>query len=326
MSPRLIVILGPTAVGKTGSAISLAKMLDTEIISGDSQLVYRGFDIGSAKPSAEELASVPHHLVDILDGNSGYNVTDFCTAARAKIEELNSRGKIPILCGGTGLYVKALLEGYQFNETSGNDEYREQLEREAMDAAPDDPRAYLLQKLSSLDPMVAESLANRDVRRIIRAIEVAAGGESISRDRVSQAEDTAEAGDLVYDACVIGLNRERSQLYERINLRVDIMLQDGLIEEVRNLLAAGIDRSAQSMRAIGYRETAAYLAGEISLDKMTDDIKKNTRHFAKRQLTWYRRMPYIRWIDPTNYTDESLTSELLDIVKGQFGTLEIKNC
>ncbi|MDO4203449.1 MAG: tRNA (adenosine(37)-N6)-dimethylallyltransferase MiaA [Selenomonadaceae bacterium] len=318
MKSRLIVILGPTAVGKTGAAIALAKRLNTEIISGDSQLVYRGFDIGSAKPTPEELAAVPHHLVNILDGNEGYNVTDFCVAAREKIAELNAAGKIPILCGGTGLYVKALLEGYKFNETTGNEEYRESLEQEARAAQPENPRGYLLEKLQGLDPAVAEALANRDVRRIVRAIEVAAAGESISRERVSEAEDTAEAKDLVYDACVIGLIRERSLLYERVNLRVDIMLQEGLTEEVRRLLETGIDRSAQSMRAIGYRETAAYLAGEISQEKMADDIKKNTRHFAKRQLTWYRRMPYIHWVDPTGYSEETLNDELLRIFREHF--------
>ena len=323
MKPRLIAILGPTAVGKTGAAISLAKHLATEIISGDSQLVYRGFDIGSAKPTAEELSAVPHHLVNILDGNDGYNVTDFCAAAKRKIVEINSRGKIPILCGGTGLYVKALLEGYQFNETTGNDEYREQLEREANEISPENPREYLLQKLQALDAAAAQSLENRDVRRIIRAIEVAQGGESISRERVSTAEDTAEARDLVYDACVIGLTRERPMLYERVNLRVDIMLQDGLVDEVRGLLASGIDRSAQSMRAIGYRETASYLAGEISAEKMAEDIKKNTRHFAKRQLTWYRRMPYIRWVDPTGLSDESLSNELFDIIRAHFGEISV---
>lgn len=319
MKPRLIVILGPTAVGKTGAAIALARKLHTEIISGDSQLVYRGFDIGAAKPTAQELAVVPHHLIDILDGDAGYNVTDFCAAAQEKIAELNAQGRIPILCGGTGLYVKALLEGYEFNETTGSDELRRQLEREAREASPDDPRGYLLQKLKSLDPMAGEKLLHRDARRIVRAIEVALAGESISRQRLSKAEKTAEMKDLVYDACVIGLMRERSSLYQRINRRVDDMLRDGLVDEVKSLMAAGIDRGCQSMRAIGYRETAAYLAGEISYDKMAEDIKKNTRHFAKRQLTWYRRMPYVRWVDPTDCSEESLNEELLGIVRSVWG-------
>lgn len=319
MNPRLIVILGPTAVGKTGAAIALARTLHTEIISGDSQLVYRGFDIGAAKPTAQELAAVPHHLINILDGDAGYNVTDFCAAAQEKIAELNAQGRIPILCGGTGLYVKALLEGYEFNKTTGSDELRRRLEREAREAFPDDPRGYLLQKLKSLDPMAGEKLLHRDARRIVRAIEVALAGESISRQRLSKAENTAEMSDLVYDACVIGLMRERSSLYQRINRRVDDMLRDGLVDEVKSLMAAGIDRGCQSMRAIGYRETAAYLAGEISYDKMAEDIKKNTRHFAKRQLTWYRRMPYVRWVDPTGCSAESLNEELLGIVREVWG-------
>lgn len=315
MKPRLIVILGPTAVGKTGAAIALAKELNTEIISGDSQLVYRGFDIGAAKPTEQELATVPHHLINILDGDVGYNVTDFCAEAKEKIAAINSQGKVPILCGGTGLYVKALLEGYKFNKTTGNDELRRQLELEAREASPDDSREYLLQKLKSLDPVAGEELSNRDVRRIVRAIEVAIAGESISRQRISKAESTAEMGDLVYDACVIGMMRERSLLYERINLRVDNMLHDGLIEEVKGLIATGTDRFCQPMRAIGYRETAAYLAGEISYEKMVENIKKNTRHFAKRQLTWYHRMPYVAWVDPTGCSEKSLNEKLLGIVR-----------
>lgn len=321
MKPRLIVILGPTAVGKTGAAIALAKELNTEIISGDSQLVYRGFDIGAAKPTEQELATVPHHLINILDGDVGYNVTDFCTEAKEKIEAINSQGRIPILCGGTGLYVKALLEGYKFNETTGNDELRRQLELEAREVSPDDPRGYLLRKLKGLDPVAGEELANRDVRRIVRAIEVALAGESISRQRTSKAESTAEMSDLVYDACVIGLMRERSLLYERINRRVDIMLHEGLIEEVKGLIAAGTDRFCQPMQAIGYRETAAYLAGEISYEKMVEDIKKNTRHFAKRQLTWYRRMPYVKWANPTGCSEESLNEKLLGIVRAVWGDI-----
>lgn len=315
MKLRLIVILGPTAVGKTGAAIALAKELHTEIISGDSQLVYRGFDIGTAKPTEQELATVPHHLINILDGDAGYNVADFCAEAKEKIAAINSQGRIPILCGGTGLYVKALLEGYKFNETVGNDELRRKLELEAREASPDDPRGYLLRKLKGLDPVAGEELSSRDVRRIVRAIEVAIAGESISRQRISTAESTAETGDLVYDACVIGLMRERSLLYERINLRVDNMLRDGLIEEVQGLVAAGTDRFCQPMRAIGYREAAAYLAGEISYEKMAEDIKKNTRHFAKRQLTWYRCMPYVTWVDPTGCSEESLNEKLLEIIR-----------
>lgn len=248
---KLIVILGATAVGKTALSLSLAQKLNTEIISGDSMLVYKGFDIGSAKPTAAEREKVKHHLVDILPPNATYNVMDFYNEARKIITSLNKTGKIPILAGGTGLYVKSLVEGYEFS----ND------------------------------------------------------GEKSSKSRF------LSTGELAYDAYVIGLRRERSTLYERINKRVDIMTERGLFEEVEGLLKL-VDKNAQSMRGIGYKEAGLYLNGEITKEEAIEEIKKATRHFAKRQFTWYKKMPYINWYDIDDLSDDEVFEKVyFDIIK-----------
>lgn len=306
---KLLVILGPTAVGKTALSIELAKQLDTEIISGDSMLVYRGFDIGAAKPSMAERQGVVHHLVDIMPPNETFNVTDFIEQARPIIHALNERGKIPILAGGTGLYVKALLEGYAFNETAGHDTYREELQR----LGEQKGHEYVHKMLAEVNPEAAARLHPNDFRRIVRALEVAHfGNEKISQSKV------ADEGELCYDALVIGLNRERQGLYERINQRVELMFEAGLIAEVQGLLATGITREEQAMKGIGYKETAAYLAGEMSQEEAVELIQKSTRHFAKRQLTWYRKMPYIHWYAADKLSEAELLADVLQEVAGFF--------
>ncbi len=253
---KLIVILGPTAVGKTAFSLYLAKKLNTEIISGDSMLVYKDFNIGAAKPSREELNYVKHHLIDILPPNANYNVMDFCDAAKKIIADLNNNGKIPILAGGTGLYVKSLIEGYEFSEDKQKS-----------------TESYFL-----------------------------------------------KTGELAYDAFVIGLKMERAALYERINRRVDLMVDNGLFEEVRNLLKT-VDINSQAMNGIGYKEVALYLNDKISKEEAIENIKKNTRHFAKRQFTWYKKMPYINWYDIDKFEEKGLYKRIFsDILK-----FEVKN-
>ena len=297
---RLIVILGPTAVGKTNLSLQLAAKLQTEIISGDSMLVYRGFDIGTAKPSAEERCGIKHHLIDILSPEENFSVSDFQQRAAQCITAVNAQGKIPVLAGGTGLYIKSLVEGYEFNRFAGDDEYRATLER----LAGEKGKAYVHDMLAAVDPQTAARLHVNDFRRVVRALEVYhLGGEKISQKKAPQP-------DLLYDAYFVGLTRPRPELYERINKRVDLMLSAGLLTEVKSLLASGINREAQAMKGIGYKEPAAYLAGEMSYEEMTDLIKKSTRHFAKRQLTWYRKMPYIHWYDVSSHTEQ----ELLEII------------
>ena len=235
---KVLVILGPTATGKSHCAIEIAKKFNGEIISGDSMLVYREMNIGTAKPSAEELAAVPHHLVDILPPEASFSVVDFKEQAQRLITEINARGHLPIIAGGTGLYIKALLEDYAFNSVSENSELREQLTREAELQGAEALHA----RLAALDAAAAERIHPNNVRRVVRALEAALSGEQVNQYSASESP---------YDALVVGLEMERSALYARINKRVDIMLAQGLEQEVRSLLERGISPDCQSMQSIG---------------------------------------------------------------------------
>lgn len=284
VKPKVAVILGPTATGKSHCGIELAKRLNGEIISGDSMLVYKKMNIGTAKPTVEELASVPHHLIDILPPEAEFSVVDFKALAEPLIADINNRGKLPIIVGGTGLYIKALLENYEFNTVEECSELRQELEEFAKSSG----NAALHAKLRQIDPAAAERLHSNDVRRVIRAIEAAEGGEKITHQK---------AGEWPYDAVVFGLRMERDVLYARINDRVDKMLADGLVEETKALLDGGLAADALSMRSIGYRQMTWYLQGAMARDAAVDKLKQATRNFAKRQFTWYRQMPYIKWFD-----------------------------
>ena len=280
---KVLVILGPTATGKSHCAIEIAKKFNGEIISGDSMLVYREMNIGTAKPSAEELAAVPHHLVDILPPEASFSVVDFKEQAQRLITEINARGHLPIIAGGTGLYIKALLENYAFNSVSENSELREQLTREAELQGAEALHA----RLAALDAVAAERIHPNNVRRVVRALEAALSGEQVNQYGASE---------IPYDALVVGLEMERSALYARINKRVDIMLAQGLEQEVRSLLERGISPDCQSMQSIGYRQMVWYLNGSMPYDEAVEKLKQATRNFAKRQITWYKKMPYIKWL------------------------------
>jgi tRNA dimethylallyltransferase len=295
---KLVVILGPTATGKSKTGILLAQKLGGEIISGDSMLVYRQMDIGTAKPSPAELALVPHHLVNILPPEAAFSVVDFKERAQRLITEINGRGRLPILVGGTGLYIKALLENYTFSRVGEDAGLRRELET----LADREGEAALVQKLAALDPQQAAQVNPHDRRRLIRAIETVLGGEQVSRQA---------AGTPVYRAAVFGLTLERSQLYERINHRVDVMLAEGLEQETRRLLEADVSPSSLSMRSIGYRQMAQYLAGELDRATMVTKIKQATRNFAKRQCTWYKKMPYIHWFDVAKVRDQEQIVEIM---------------
>ncbi|MGP1585320.1 MAG: tRNA (adenosine(37)-N6)-dimethylallyltransferase MiaA [Schwartzia sp. (in: firmicutes)] len=306
---RVIAILGPTASGKTALAVQLAKRLGTEIISGDSMLVYRGFDIGTAKPDEDERGGVRHALVDILDPCESFSVSDFQRLAAAEITAVNRRGRIPLLVGGTGLYVKALLEGYEFNRTAGDMAYRQSLEA----LAEDKGRQYVHDMLAEVDPAAARRLHVNDFRRVIRALEVAQlGKENISDRRFYGGED------LRYEAWVVGLRWERPLLYARINERVRRMVNAGWEDEVRTLLAAGVSRRAPAMKGIGYREMAALVAGEMCHEDAVAAIQKATRRFAKRQFTWYRKMPYIHWYEADHMPLSLLLEKVFQDVAGFF--------
>ena len=297
---KLVVILGPTATGKSYCGIELAKLFRGEIISGDSMLVYRQMNIGTAKPSEEELKAVPHHLVNILPPDASYSVADFQQQAAETVTGITERGNLPILVGGTGLYIKALLEDYRFSGVEENPALRLKLET----FAAKEGNGKLFEWLRREDPEAAARLHPNDVRRVIRALETALSG-----DKVSQAKQN----ELKYEATVFGLSMERDFLYERINCRVDRMLQDGLEEEVRSLLEAGVPTDCLSMKSLGYRQMAEYLTGRCSFAAAVDNIKKGTRHFAKRQITWYKKMPYIHWFTvDKNLNYEKIVTDMAD--------------
>ena len=293
----LLVLVGPTAVGKTALSLHLAEALGTDIISGDSMCIYRGFDIGSAKPTAEEQARVPHHLIDVLDADEPFSVTEFVTRVSALVHVHERTGRLPFIVGGTGLYIKALVEGYDFNETREQERFRRAMEGVAARRGNERVHSFLAHH----DTEAAKRLHINNLRRVIRAIEVVRYGD----ERISQ-ESALMSGTQPYDAFVIGLMRERAHLYERINARVTAMVAAGLADEVAGLLARGVRRDAPAMKGIGYKETAAYLAGEMSKAEAVTAIQTATRHFAKRQLTWFRRMPYIHWYDADARTETDL--------------------
>ena len=300
---KLVVILGPTATGKSYCGIDLARRFRGEIISGDSMLVYRQMNIGTAKPSEEELHTVPHHLVNILPPDASYSVADFQQQAAKLVHQITLRGNLPILVGGTGLYIKALLEDYRFSSVEENPELRHRLETYAQEQGT----AKLFDWLRKEDPAAAARLHPNDVRRVVRALETALSGDSVSQERQHE---------LKYDAEVFGLSMERCFLYERINLRVDRMIEEGLEEEVRSLLNAGIPTDCLSMKSLGYRQMAEYLRGQCDFATAVDNIKKETRHFAKRQITWYKKMPYIRWFTvnrDVNY--KNIVADMADILE-----------
>lgn len=303
---RLVVLLGPTAVGKTALSIELARALHAEILSGDSMLVYRGFDIGTAKPALAERGGVPHHLIDIRAPEERYSVQEFQQEADRLIRTLDAAGHLPLLVGGTGLYVESLIEGYAFNETAGDEAFRARLQALASERGSD----WLYALLQERDPAAAATIHPHNVRRVIRALEVAQrGGESISRSRSHKP---------IYDAYVIGLMRPRAELYARIDDRVRAMAAQGLEQEVRALLATGVTAEMQPMQGIGYKEMAAYLAGKGTREEALSQIARATRHFAKRQLTWFRRMPYIHWYDVSGKPQEKILDDILWNIRGFF--------
>ena len=274
----VVAIIGPTASGKTALSIRLAKEIDGEIINGDSMQIYRGMDIGTAKIAREEMDGVPHHLIDIKEPTEGFSVAEYQTLVREKIAEIQSRGKMPILVGGTGLYVQSVLYDFQFTKQEVNEEARDSYYKELEQLGPEAMHA----KLVDIDPAAAAEIHPNNTRRVIRALEMAelAG--------VSRAEEQFNRGDVaLYNHLIIGMDMDREKLYERINLRVDLMMESGLLEEVRALYDAGI-RDVQAIKAIGYKELYLYFDGLVTLEEAIEQVKQNSRRYAKRQLTYFR--------------------------------------
>ncbi|QXE85713.1 tRNA (adenosine(37)-N6)-dimethylallyltransferase MiaA [Geomonas nitrogeniifigens] len=281
---KLLVVGGPTGSGKSDLALKLAEQIDAEIVNADSMQIYRGLDIGTAKPSPEELARVPHHLIDIVSPDQDFTASDFRREASAAIEDIDRRGKRAIVVGGTGLYLRALLEGLVDSPT-GDPQLRRQFD--------DIPGDELLRRLADVDRETAARLHPNDRVRLVRALEVyTQTGRPISAFRAEH----GFSGDH-YRALKLAISVDRAELYRRIDARVERMLEKGLVEEVRKLLLQGYSRELKSMRSIGYKEVTAYLAGEMTLDEAVTLIKRDSRRYAKRQMTWFGRENDIYWLE-----------------------------
>jgi len=276
-----LVLLGPTATGKTKLAIKLAGQINGEIISADSMQVYRGMDLGTAKPTLKERRGIPHHLIDIRNPDESWTVSDFIE----EVEKLKDNIKNPIIVGGTGLYLWALLEGFSFPITPADKELRARLEKEEI--------SVLYSRLSTVDSQAAGKIHPNDKKRLIRALEV----YELTGKPISQLQEPLRRAGAGSDLKLIGLNLPREILYERINRRVDSMIEKGLIEEVKGLLDQGYHKGLPSMQALGYKEVIDYLDGKWSKEEMIAELKKRTRNFARRQMTWFRRFKSVRWLE-----------------------------
>ena len=290
---KLVVLTGPTAVGKTSLSITLAKAIGGEIISADSMQVYQKMNIGSAKITPEEMEDVPHYLIDILDPKQEFNVTLFQKEAKKAMDLIYQKGKIPIIVGGTGFYIQSVLYDIDFTKTETDSSIREELEQLASEKGAH----YLHERLHTVDPESAKSIHENNVKRVIRALEYfEQTGEKISTHNEIEREKKSP-----YDVSYFVLTDDRENLYARINQRVDLMIEHGLVEEVQMLLAYGCDRNSVSMQGLGYKEIIDYLNGELTLFDAIELIKRDTRHFAKRQLTWFRREQDVIFLDKQEY-------------------------
>lgn len=301
------MIIGPTAVGKTKTSVELAKGLNGEIISGDSMQIYKTMDIGTAKVKKEEMQGIPHYLIDIKEPQEAYSVAEFQQDVRNKIDEITARGSIPIIVGGTGLYIQSVLYDYQFSESGKDDEIRLRLEKRSQEIGVE----KLHQELTEIDPKSAANIHPNNVRRVIRALEIF----YTTGKTMSEYQDTQQPEPL-YDIALIGLTMDREKLYERINLRVDLMMEEGLLEEVQALHHNKI-RDCQSIQAIGYKELYAYFDGKVTLEQAVNDLKQNSRRYAKRQLTWFRNKMDVTWIDMTDGDFEQKLSQIFTVIAGK---------
>ncbi|MCR4839652.1 MAG: tRNA (adenosine(37)-N6)-dimethylallyltransferase MiaA [Eubacterium sp.] len=315
----LIILTGPTAVGKTGLSIALAKRLDGEIISADSMQVYRGMDIGTAKIRPEEMQGVPHHLIDILDPKESFDVVQFQQLARQAIREIHERGHMPIVVGGTGFYIQALLYDIDFKEEPEEPESPDsdmdgkmQSLRQTLEFQASTEEGYeaLVEELRQVDPETLEKVHPNNRKRVIRAVEFYRLHKvPISKHNAEERKRTS-----AYNSRYFVLTDDRAKLYARIGQRIDEMLEEGLVEEVRRLLSEGLTRKHISMQGIGYKEILDWLEGVCDYDTAIDTLKKNTRHFAKRQLTWFRRERDVIWLDRVQYPGDE---DLLDLILSQ---------
>ena len=300
--PKVIVICGPTASGKTSLSISLAKKINGEIVSCDSMQIYKEMDIGSAKPTVEEMQEIKHYLVDFVSPEKRYSVSEYKEDASKAIEEIINKGKTPIIVGGTGLYLNSLIYNIQYNEMEVDLNYRRELEKEAEEYGLE----VLYNRAKEIDPEAMEKVSANDKKRITRVLEIynATGRNKTELEKKSRKE-------VPYNYLIFGINMERSILYDRINKRVDIMLEQGLIEEVKNLINK-YSNMPTAMQGLGYKEVKEFLDGNISKEEMIEKIKMETRRYAKRQITWFKRIKNIIWLDGLNKTEENVNS-IMDV-------------
>lgn len=309
MKPPLLVLTGPTAVGKTKLSISLAKAINGEIISADSMQVYRHMDIGSAKIRKEEMEGVPHYLVDVLEPEEEFHIVKFQQMAKEAMKEIYSRNKIPILVGGTGFYIQSVTKDIDFTEAEQETAYRQELEALAQEKGS----AFLHEKLREVDPQSAEEIHENNVKRVIRALEFyEQNGFPISQHNVEQKQRQSP-----YQLAYFVLNAPRPLLYERIDRRVDEMIQEGLVKEVQTLKERGCHRGMVSMQGLGYKEILDYLEGNCSLEEAVRILKRDTRHFAKRQITWFKREEDVTWVnkDDFDYNEEKILEYMLSVCR-----------
>ncbi|MHA6258789.1 tRNA (adenosine(37)-N6)-dimethylallyltransferase MiaA [Sporosarcina sp. CAU 1771] len=302
--PEVIAIVGPTASGKTAISVELAKKISGEIINGDAMQVYKGLDIGTAKIKPEEMDSIPHHLFDTKSPTESFSVAEYQSEVRKWIKDIQDRGKTPIIVGGTGLYVQSVLYDFRFTEELSDPKVRERLEHELEEKGS----TYLYERLQQADPVGAEKIHPNNHRRLVRALEII----EITGETKSNHEQNV-GNNALYKHLIIGLEVERELLYERIGVRVDQMMDQGLLEEVEGLWNSGI-RQVQSVQAIGYKELYQHIEGTLTLEESVELIKKNTRNYAKRQMTYFRNKLDISWLDPTVGT-EALLISILKIMK-----------
>jgi tRNA dimethylallyltransferase len=294
--PSIAIIVGPTAVGKTDISIGVAKALDGEIISADSAQVYRYMDIGTAKIKPEEMQGVRHHMLDVADPDQSFSVAQFRNSCQQYIQDISARGKLPMVVGGAGLYINSLLNNLEFTASVGDEEFRNEMQ----EIADNKGNEYLHAMLKDMDPDSYSRLHPNDVRRVIRALEV----YKFTGKTISNFQEESRRAPERYHYAFVGLTMDRQRLYDRIDLRVERMLAAGLVEEVKGLLNMGYDESLVSMQALGYKEILQYLRGELSYDEAVFVLKRDSRHYAKRQLTCFRRDQRIQWFDVEEYTNK----------------------
>lgn len=300
----LIVVAGPTASGKTGLAIQIARYTDGEIVSADSMQIYKYMDIGSAKPTKEERAQAVHHMIDFLEPDEEYSVADYTKLAHEVIADITAHGKTPIMCGGTGLYINSVVNDVTFGEVETDYNLREELRKlreELRKIAEEKGGEYLIEMLRKIDPLSAERLHPNNLKRVIRAIEFC----KLTGVPISEHQEETKKRKSRYNPLMMCIEWDREELYDRINRRVDIMLGEGLIDEVKKLRKMGYTRDLNSMQGIGYKEVMDYLDGKYTLDETIDIIKQSSRRYAKRQMTWFRRDERIHYLPSGNAFEEA---------------------